>query len=106
MTRGRINATDGYVDYTAGKLSVLGSGTNTNANFMNTSKMFDNGFCSGMVQTADGGIMGAGGHSAVSLHCLPLADSIVPSAFWCPTIGVFLHGAHLRRPSLPRAKSP
>ncbi len=66
MTRGRINVSDDYMDYTAGRLSLHGSGNDTHATFMNTSKMIDNGFCSGMVQTADGGIMGAGGHASVS----------------------------------------
>jgi hypothetical protein len=84
MTRGRINVTDGYEDFTAGKLSVLGSGTDTNATFMNTSKMVDNGFCSGMVQTSDGGIMGAGGHSAVSLF-----------AWQVPTLMSLLNGTNL-----------
>jgi hypothetical protein len=57
---------DGYKDFTAGRLSLKGSGTETRATYMNTSKMVDNGFCGSLVQTAQRGIMGAGGHASVS----------------------------------------
>jgi hypothetical protein len=75
MTRGITNVTDDYVDYTAGRLTIHGSGTAITTTHSNTSKMVDNGFCSGMVQTSQGGIMGAGGHASVSATSKLLAPA-------------------------------
>jgi hypothetical protein len=66
MTRGNLTRVPvGTIDYTAGKLTLAGSGLSTSATWAPTPKLQDNAFCGAAVQTADRGIMMAGGHSPV-----------------------------------------
>jgi hypothetical protein len=71
MTRGNLTRVPvGTDDYTAGKLTLAGSGLSTSATWAPTPKLQDNAFCGAAVQTADRGIMMAGGHSPVRVqHC-------------------------------------